>query len=57
MVVKLSADSKPYTFVLNFEGDDSRNYFLSAYSEEEMKRWMKAIQSARYSDVDQLLDL
>ena len=40
-------DNKPYTFVLSFEGDDSRTYFLSAYSDEEMKRWMKAIQAAR----------
>ncbi len=48
-VMKLTGDAKPYTFVLNFEKDDSRAYFLSAYSEEEMKRWMNAIQAARYN--------
>ena len=41
-------ESKPYTFVLNFEGDDSRSYFLTAYSESEMIGWIRAIQMARY---------
>ena len=45
---RLQNDSKPYSFVLNFEGDDSRTYFLTAYSESEMGGWMKAIQMARY---------
>ena len=47
-VVKSGNDFKPYSFVLIFEGDDSRTLFLSAYSEAEMGRWMKAIERARY---------
>ena len=47
MVVKSNNDSKPYSFVLQFEGDDSRIFCLSAYSDTEMSRWMKAIQMAR----------
>ncbi len=46
-VDRFQNDSKPYTFVLNFEGDDSRTYFLTAYSESEMAGWMQAIQMAR----------
>lgn len=46
-VDRLHNDTKPYSFVLNFEGDDSRAYFLTAYSESEMVGWMKAIQMAR----------
>ena len=42
------SDTKPYSFVLNFEGDDSRTYFLTAYSEPEMAGWIEAIQMARY---------
>lgn len=47
-VERLHNDSKPYSFVLNFEGDDSRAYFLTAYSESEMNGWIQAIQMARY---------
>jgi hypothetical protein len=45
-------DTKPYSFVLNFEDDDSRAYFLTAYSESEMSGWIKAIQIARYIDFE-----
>lgn len=48
-VDRLNNDSKPYSFVLNFEGDDSRAYFLTAYSESEMNGWIQAIQMARYT--------
>ena len=50
-VDRFQNDSKPYTFVLNFEGDDTRTYFLTAYSESEMASWMQAIQMARYVHV------
>lgn len=46
-VDKCRNDSKPYSFVLNFE-DDSRAYFLTAYSESEMIGWIRAIRMARY---------
>ena len=46
-VDRIQNDAKPYTFMLNFEGDDSRSYFLTAYSEAEMTDWMQAIQMAR----------
>lgn len=46
-VDRIHNDTKPYSFVLNFEGDDSRAYFLTAYSESEMVGWMQAIQMAR----------
>lgn len=51
---RIHNDSKPYSFVLNFE-DDSRAYFLTAYSESEMTGWIQAIQMARY--VQRYIDL
>ncbi len=39
-------DSRPYSFMLSFEGDDTRTYFLSAYSQDDLKGWMKAIKMA-----------
>lgn len=50
-VDRFHSDSKPYSFVLNFEGDDTRAYFLTAYSESDMVGWIKAIQMARYFSV------
>ena len=46
-VDRIQNDAKPYTFMLNFEGDDSRSYFLTAYSEAELTDWMQAIRMAR----------
>ena len=48
---KFHNDSKPYSFMLNFEGDDSRAYFLTAYSESEMVGWIRAIQMARFVEL------
>lgn len=53
-VERLQNDSKPYSFVLNFEGDDTRAYFLTAYSESEMKGWIQAIQMARYEQTSNI---
>ena len=43
---RIQHDSRPYSFMLSFEGDDTRTYFLSAYSQDDLKGWMKAIRMA-----------
>lgn len=43
---RIQHDSRPYSFMLSFEGDDTRTYFLSAYSQDDLKGWMKAIKMA-----------
>ena len=40
-------ETRPYAFTLMFEGDISRTYFLSAFSQGEMDAWIKAISVAR----------
>jgi len=46
-VDRVHNDARPYSFVLQFENDDSRAYFLSAYSEVEMESWIIAIKLSR----------
>lgn len=40
-------ETRPYSFVLQFENDDSRTYFLSAHSEVELESWIITIKMSR----------
>ncbi len=46
-VNRVHNETRPYAFVLQFENDDSRSYFLSAFSEAEMETWIMAIKMSR----------
>ncbi len=47
-VDRVHNETRPYSFVLQFENDDSRTYFLSAHSEVETESWIIAIKLSRY---------
>ena len=46
-VDRVHNETRPYSFVLQFENDDSRTYFLSAHSEVETESWIIAIKLSR----------
>ncbi|XP_064387064.1 inositol polyphosphate-4-phosphatase type I A-like isoform X2 [Halichondria panicea] len=47
-VDRVHNETRPYSFVLQFENDDSRTYFLSAHSEVELESWIITIKMSSY---------
>jgi hypothetical protein len=45
---RIHHDTRPYSFVLAFENDDSRTYVLSAFSQPELDSWILAIRMSSY---------
>ena len=52
---RIHSDTRPHTFVLQFENDDSRTYFLSAYSEVDLEGWIIAIKLSRLVQLENFL--
>lgn len=48
-------ETRPYTFALKFENDDSRSYLLSASSQQELEGWIIAIKAASYEGLRTML--
>ncbi|CAI8028404.1 Sesquipedalian-1, partial [Geodia barretti] len=47
-VERIHHDTRPYSFVLAFENDDSRTYVLSAFSQPELDSWILAVRMSSY---------
>ncbi len=50
-----SEDSQ-FTFQISFPGDGARTYILSAYSQEEMESWMRALSCSSYDYMKAMVD-
>ncbi|CAI8013807.1 Sesquipedalian-1, partial [Geodia barretti] len=47
-VERIHHETRPYSFVLAFENDDSRTYVLSAFSQPELDSWILAVRMSSY---------